>query len=485
MSDKKLKSIPLGQPFIRKDILMKEIEKVLDSKWISGGPTIGKFEQAVKEFNKDSKGHYIAVANGTVALELALRALNNGKFYTKEDEIIVPSWSWVASGFSVINVGATPVWCDVNKYGVPDIKTVEKLITEHTKAIMLVHQMGIPCDLDEFKKLAVYYNVPIVEDAACALGSEYKGKRIGNVEDSDNIVTYSFQARKVLTTGEGGMVIVRDKKKAELIQSMRMFGTNSTPLSRAKSDELVKEKFVYVGTNYKMSDIQAAMGLGHLQYIEDELEMRNRAAANYDNLIQSSKILSEVPIVLLSEPPEYCTYYNYQNYHVALPNDLYYKDERDNILTGLKKRGIGCKWDIQQTHKEPCINNTVTLLITEHLANKGFWLPFYAEITEKQQAYVVKQLEEVVDELFSITSKLIQENTGVGTITERISLSDISPRTWTEYQFVPKEDITTYELSLAQMALILLANGADNYIVEEYINNFPTEVRRHFIAKNK
>ena len=179
---------------------------------------------------------------------MGLLAINKGKRLKPTDEVIVPSWSWVASGFAVNNAGGTPVWCDVNEYGVPYIEDIKSRITPNTKAIILVHQMGIPCDLDAFKEL----DIPIIEDSACALGSEYKGKKIGN---TDNIVTYSFQARKCLTTGEGGMIIVRDKDTAEWLRSYRAFGTNISPLARDKAKFLLKEQFDFIGNNFKMAVI--------------------------------------------------------------------------------------------------------------------------------------------------------------------------------------------------------------------------------------
>ena len=237
--------IPLGKPYIKTDIALEAIKKVLDSRWISGGPRIGEFEQKVKEYNSDKDGHYIAVSNGTIAIELSLLAINGGKRLTEQDEVIVPSWSWVASGFAVNNVGATPVWCDVNEYGVPYIEDIKSRITPNTKAIILVNQMGIPCDLDAFADL----NIPIIEDSACGFGSEYKGKKIGN---SKFINTYSFQARKCLTTGEGGMMMTRDAKQAEWLRSYRAFGTSVSPLERDKAQFLLKEQFANISSNFKM-----------------------------------------------------------------------------------------------------------------------------------------------------------------------------------------------------------------------------------------
>ncbi len=391
--------IPLSKPYIKKELVLKEIETVLDSKWISGGPAIKRFEDAIKTYNNDPDGHYIAVSNATVGLELALLRANGGKRYKPTDEIIVPSWSWVASGFVVKNVGATPVWCDVNQYGVVDASVVKRLVTPNTKAILIVHQMGIPCDLDAFKEEfssewdgKYFYPIPIVEDAACAFGSEYKGRKIGV---SDHTVVYSFQARKCLTTGEGGMIRTPDLCAEEWYRSMRVFGTNATPLVRENTNYLLKEQFSRIGSNYKMSDLQCALGLAHLQYFEEEIQMRTRAAINYNGMIYEMEMEGFGVHRAFVRLPIYCTRYNWQNYHVIL-DDCY---NRDGVIDHFRKEGVGCKWDIQAIHLEPAINDTrVVLSNTERFHNHGLWLPFFAEISLEEQEHVIQLLKSALNE---------------------------------------------------------------------------------------
>ena len=406
MSDRK---IPLGKPFLKKDIILKEIEKVLDRKWISGGPAITEFEEAVKKYNDDEQSHYVAVANATVGLELALLAINNGYRFKSEDEIIVPSWSWVASGFAVKNVGATPVWCDVNRWGVVEADHIGRLFTQKTKAVLIVHQMGIPCDIDAINKVCRKWcrYVPVVEDAACAFGSEYKGRKIGvdpseidfneygtSIGEPINTVVYSFQARKCLTTGEGGMVVTRNPALAAWVRSMRAFGTNVSPLERDSANKLLKENFKYIGTNYKMSDLQAALGIAHLKYFNEEISLRGQAAIRYNLAIAEMESGGYGIHRAFVRLPLYCTRYNWQNYHVLL-DDCY---DRDKAVDLMRKRNIGCKWDIQATHLEPAIRNEhVILPITEEYHKHGLWLPFYAEITEEDQKHVIQTLKEVLD----------------------------------------------------------------------------------------
>ena len=378
-------NIPLGKPFLKTDVVLDSLKGVLDSKWISGGPTINKFEDAVRDYNNDD-GYYVAVSNATTGLELALQLVNGKKKFKDTDEVIVPSWSWVASGWVVYNVGAKPVWCDVDKYGVPYVEDIEKRITKNTKAIIVVHQMGVPCDMDAINNLSDKYGIPIVEDSACAFGSEYKGVKIGNTR---NVSVYSFQARKCLTTGEGGMISVRTEDDSEWLKSMRAFGTTLAPLKRDTATYFLKEQFDKIGTNYKMNDIQAAVGLAHLSYFDEEVELRDMAGRYYNSQIQQMEDVYMGNLI-----PEYCTRYNWQNFHIVLDK----KYDRDMIVDKLRKRGVGCKWDIQAIHLEPIVNSSDVLKQTELYHNHGLWLPFFAEITTEEQNNVITILKEVLSE---------------------------------------------------------------------------------------
>ena len=378
--------VPLGKPYIKTDVALDAIKEVLDSRWISGGPRIGEFEEKVKEYNDDPSGHYVAVANGTVAIELALLAINNGKRLKPIDEVIVPSWSWVASGFAVSNVGGTPIWCDVNEFGVPYYEDIVRRVTADTKAIILVNQMGVPCDLDSFNSL----NIPIIEDSACGFGSEYKGNKIGK---SNFINTYSFQARKCLTTGEGGMIVTRSRKQAEWLRSFRAFGTSVSPLERDKAQFLLKEQFDKISSNYKMADIPCALGMVQLKSFDEEVELRTKAGKYYNKKIK--ELSKDYDIQIGNLIPDYCTRYNWQNFHVVL-GDVY---NRDMIVDILRRNNIGCKWDIQAIHKEPAYNHDVDLPQTMKFHSQGLWLPFFAEITREEQDYVIEVLKRLLDEL--------------------------------------------------------------------------------------
>lgn len=379
--------IPLGRPYLNTDLILEEVKKVLDTRWISGGPSIAKFEEEVS--NYIGGGYPVAVSNGTIAIDMALLKLNGGNRYNSSDEIIVPTWTWVASGFSPINVGATPVWCDVNNFGVVDAAIIEPLITNKTRAVIIVHQMGVPCDLDSINELCKSHNIPIVEDAACGFGSEYKGKKIGN---SSNLVTFSLQARKCLTTGEGGLVIARTKEESDWFKSYRSFGTSVSPLERDRAQFLLKENFNLVGSNFKISDITAAVGLAQLKIFDEEISLRKIAGEYYNRLVEDK--LSDFATVA-NLVPEYCTKYNWQNYHILFKESV----DRDLVVDKLRKKGIGCKWDIQCINLEPVFKGQydhIELPNSYRYHNHGFWLPFFAEISREEQDLVIENVKQII-----------------------------------------------------------------------------------------
>ncbi len=171
---------------------------------------------------------------------------------------------------------------------------------------------------------------------------------------------------------------------------MRAFGTTISPLKRDSVNYLLKEQFDKIGTNYKMNDIQAAVGLAHLSYFDEEVKLRDIAGRYYNSQIQQ---MEDVYIGNLI--PEYCTRYNWQNFHILLDK----KYNRDLVVDKLRKKGIGCKWDIQAIHLEPIINSSEVLKQTNLYHNQGVWLPFFAEITLEEQNYVITNLKEVLNEI--------------------------------------------------------------------------------------
>ena len=248
--------IPLIKPFINQDIKNRVLH-VLDSGYLTEGPVTREFESKLREFI-DCK-NLIAVTSATTGLEIALRALNIGP----GDEVIVPDYTYPATASVVPIVGAKAIIVDVHKEDMLiDYDKIEAAITEKTKAIIPVSLFGAPLDYMRLNQIKSKYNLKIVEDAACSIGAQYRGTKIGCLAD---ITVFSLHPRKFITTGEGGIVTTNDDELGKWMNSYKHFGMNMNGSSREGI------QFDINGTNYKLSNLQAAVGLGQLQFIDDLL----------------------------------------------------------------------------------------------------------------------------------------------------------------------------------------------------------------------
>ena len=255
--------IPIYKPLLDGNE-KKYVNDCIDSSWISSkGAYIKKFEDGISEYI--GVKHATAVCNGTVALHLALLTLGVGE----GDEVIVPTFTYIASVSSIVTAGASPVFADsLEDTWQADPDDIRKKITSRTKAIMAVHIYGHPCDMDEIKKITDEYNLFLIEDCAEALGSEYKGKKAGVFGD---ISTFSFYGNKTLTTGEGGMVITNDDTLNDRAVHFKMHGL-------AKHREYWHD---VIGYNYRMTNICAAIGLAQLESLGNRLKQKRLLAERY------------------------------------------------------------------------------------------------------------------------------------------------------------------------------------------------------------
>ena len=368
--------IPLTKSFIKKELILKQIEQFLKVDELSSDNIITKFEDAVKKYNNDVDGKYIAVSNATNALEVALLYLNNGNTYEQREinEIIIPSWSKITSGFSVPRVGAKAIWCDINRFGVASAKTIEPHISDNTAAIVVVHQLGMPCDMKAINELAGKHNISVIEDGSSAFGSEYENNRIGK---SSNITILSFD--------EGAIIAVRDTDTEKWIRSYIQSGINYT--------DLQKEFFDKLGGDYIIPKIIAALELAKLQYKDEEINLKTKAAEHYDEQIKSLNIAG-FGIACGNIIPPTCTKYNWNDYHIILSK----KYLRDVVVEKLRSKGIDCTWDFQATHSQPTINERIVLPGTDIFHKSGLRLPLFAEITKEEQNFIIQSLKEVLDE---------------------------------------------------------------------------------------
>ncbi|NVO10102.1 MAG: DegT/DnrJ/EryC1/StrS family aminotransferase [Bacteroidales bacterium] len=249
---------------------IEEVAKVLRSRWIGQGPKVEQFEDEFeRKFAKGGKA--ISVGSGTDALHLAyiLAGIKEG------DEVIAPVFTCTATNIPFLYMGVKVVFADIDAHTLNiDVNHVRRLITPKTKAIVCVHYGGLPCDMDELHEIANSYNIPVIEDAAHALGAKYKGRYIGEISP---FTMYSFQAIKSLTTGDGGMLVIQDKNLIEKAKRIRWFGIDRS----AKQMGVWENDITEIGYKYQMTDISAAIGLASLKEIDNTLQHRKILLSEY------------------------------------------------------------------------------------------------------------------------------------------------------------------------------------------------------------
>src|SRR5437763_902095 len=246
-------------PFARPRLAGGEVEaltEVIASGWVSQGPRVQAFEEAFAA--RVGAPHAVATTSCTTALHLALYAVGVGP----GDEVIVPSLSFIATANAVWQCGAAPVFADIDPrtYNL-DPAAAERAITERTRVIMPVHQVGLPADMDRFTEMGDRYGVAIVEDAACAIGAHYKGLPVGSLSP---VACFSLHPRKVITTGEGGMIAVHDPAVAERLRQLRQHAMDVSDLARHGAGDVVIEAYPERGWNVRMTDMQATLGICQL-----------------------------------------------------------------------------------------------------------------------------------------------------------------------------------------------------------------------------
>lgn len=351
------------RPFVGEEEL-NAVKKVFDSKYLTEGPVTKEFENAFAQFV--SSNHAIAVTSCMTGLELAVRALG----IKKGDEVIVPDFTHPATGDCVYPAGADAVLVDVDlgSYNITPA-AIEDAITKKTKCIIPVSWGGNPID-PEIYKIGKEHEVPILEDAACSAGATVNGKKVGSIAD---ITTFSFHPRKIITTGEGGMVTTNDPALAEKMVALKHFG--QTP----------DGKFTYHGTNYKMSNISAAIGLEQLKKLPGILRDRIKKAERYSDLLQDVKGVrpptkkNEVTHVYQS----YCIYVEKDGIRDRIRKDL----ADLNIETQIGTYALHLEPSYSHVRKSGSLNNS-GLLFTHLLT-----LPLHHELTDEDQEFVVDSIK--------------------------------------------------------------------------------------------
>jgi perosamine synthetase len=373
------RKIPVMIPLLGEEEAQAAADAVR-SGWVAQGPRVARFEQ---EFAATvGAGHGVAVSSCTTALHLALVLLEAGP----GDEVIVPSLSFIATANAVRYVGATPVFADVDlATGNVTVETVDAVRTPRTRAVVAVHQGGVPFDTAALRKAADGWGVGLVEDAACAAGSTAYGQPAGT---GAAIAAWSFHPRKLITTGEGGMVTVDDAEWATRLRRLREHGMNVSAADRHASAQPVLEAYLETAYNYRMTDIQAAVGLVQLGRLAGLIAQRRALAARYQELLAGIDGL--VPV----RDPAYGQT-NYQSFWVLLNRE--FGTGRDEALAELAARGVSARRGIMAAHLEPAYADVTPgpLPVTERLTRDSLILPLHHALTEDDQDYIVGILRDL------------------------------------------------------------------------------------------
>ncbi|MFC7533527.1 DegT/DnrJ/EryC1/StrS family aminotransferase [Actinoplanes sp. GCM10030250] len=349
------------------------------SGWVAQGPRVARFESDFA--TAVGAGHGVAVSSCTTGLHLALVLLD----IQPGDEVIVPSLSFIATANAVRYVGATPVFADVDlATGNVTTETIDAVRTPRTRAVIAVHQGGVPFDTVALRKAADDWGIGLVEDAACAAGSTAYGQPTGT---GARIAAWSFHPRKLITTGEGGMVTVDSPDDAARLKRLREHGMNVSAADRHASKQPVLEAYLETAYNYRMTDIQAAVGLVQLGRLAGLVAQRRELAARYHELLAGIDGL--VPV----RDPAYGQT-NYQSFWVLLDG---FPVSRDEVLTELAARGVSARRGIMAAHLEPAYAGMTSapLPVTERITRESLILPLHHKLTDDDQQHIVGVLREL------------------------------------------------------------------------------------------
>lgn len=360
--------IPIAEPLLGDEELNNVIEAV-KSGWISSkGKFIPEFEEKFAEYCGVEYG--VATSNGTVALHLVLAALGIGE----GDEVIVPTLTFIATANAVRYTGAKPIFVDSHPdYWCIDPEKIEEAITPRTRAITPVHLYGHPCDMDAIMDITKRHNLNVVEDAAEAHGAEYKGKKVGSFGD---ISCFSFYANKIITTGEGGMCLTNDERLAKRMRILRDHGMN--PNRRYWYD--------VVGFNYRMTNMQAALGVAQLCKLDNFVNKKREIASWY---AEGLRELMEKGLIKLHPEIEWarCVYWMYS---VLIEDD--FRISRDEIIQELFKRGIETRPLFYPLSIMPPYKDSGNFPVAQELSRKGLSLPSSVNLTKQDIERIAGEL---------------------------------------------------------------------------------------------
>jgi perosamine synthetase len=352
---------------------LRAVQKVLESGNLVQGGEVAAFESSVADYL--GLPHAVAVSSCTAALHLTLLGLGVGP----GDEVVVPDFTFPATVNAVEMTGANAVFCDIRKESFCiDHALLERLLTPRTKVIMVVHEFGLACEMDPIRELAARRGVHLVEDAACALGSAYRGVKAGNFGIAG---CFSFHPRKAVTTGEGGIIATRDAALAKRLRCLRNHGMQSVD---GRID------FVEAGLNYRMTDFQGALGVVQMAKLSGIIEKRRELAASYHEQLKGNVRL------LLPEAPPHARHV-YQTYHLLLDGTC----DRDAVVATLREQGIESNYGAYAVHAQSYYRRKYGLddhRFPESMRayRQGLALPLHTGLTQAELEFVCRKVNEIV-----------------------------------------------------------------------------------------
>ena len=360
------------------------VAEAIASGWVAQGPRVARFEE---EFAEAMQASYaVATSSCTTGLHLALIVAGIGP----GDEVIVPSFSFIATTNAVAYVGATPVFVDVDlETGNMTAAGFQNALTSATRAVIVVDQGGVPVDLDPIREVADPLGIVVIEDAACGAGSTYRGRPVGAGAD---IAAWSFHPRKLLTTGEGGMITTSRADWAARARRLREHAMTVSAADRHLSVLPPAEEYSEVGFNFRMTDLQAAVGLVQLRKLPAIVARRREIATRYRAGIRGVEGLRTVG------DPDYGTG-NVQSFWVEVQDG--YPTDRDGLLVALAEADISARRGIMSTHRQPPYRDLAasgSLPITEHLTDNTLILPVYHTLSNADQDRVIAVLRDPLKE---------------------------------------------------------------------------------------
>ena len=381
--------VPITRPWFD-DADKAAVASPLDTGWVVQGPNVAEFERRFGAFT--GSAHAVACTSCTTGLHLALAALGVGP----GDEVLVPAFTWVATANAVLYCGATPVLCDVelDTFNL-DLDDASARVTARTRAIIPVHLFGLPVDMDRLGALAERHGLNVVEDAACGFGARIDGQHVGTFGDAG---VFSFHPRKALTTGEGGMVLAHDDALAARMRSLRVHGSSVSDRARHQSKgAFLLSEFNLLGFNYRMTDMQGALGVTQMAKADEIMRRRARLAARYDAL------LADVGWLRTPRAPSGWTH-GYQSYVCLYAPEApsfgaleRLTDRRNALMTRLEERGVSTRQGTHAVHTLGYYADRFGLRAEDFprasmAEGLSLALPLFPTMTDEEQDFVVAEL---------------------------------------------------------------------------------------------